>query len=442
MTTLHTAPRREPNPMAIPFIALWLADARGRYLSTAVEDSPRLIASLDPTGLSGLVPGSVVFGIDGTIYGVPASGVPTAQPSHAAANTWALTQTFTLGIVNNGALDQNAAVDMDVTLAGATGNAFDLLAQASHATGTVYGAVDELRQLTNAKTAGISGARKVKTTGIAGDTSGATYGGLIIDADDGGGSGLHYAILALSGADLDAVINGAALLTGQNRWLVPDNAAEAIGIFEGVNAYLVVNTSNSGAFMDFGNATTNPTYRFLGSGGLTLPTGTVTQQDGTIFVRAGTGTGTGDVVDVIGPDATHGLQTVVFEAVISPAAIETAVLTLPTNHIVLSTQMNIESALTGGGTTVSASLGITGDVDAYGTMGNPNNQLTKNSKGNWMQTASGAGASIGIFSGATVGLKLIAAASGGASAGDTALTVGSVRVKVVYQVLASIADAP
>lgn len=153
-------------------------------------------------------------------------------------------------------------------------------------------------------------------------------------------------------------------------------------------------------------------------------------------------TGTGQLVRIDGPDTTHGLARYSYTATVSPSAIETALFTVPANSRIVSTSMNIESALTGGGTTVTASIGITGDVDAYGTMGAPTDLLTKNSKGIWMGVcASGAGASLGVFSKSTVALKLIAAATGGASAGNTALTVGSVKITVIYETLLGIADA-
>ena len=135
-------------------------------------------------------------------------------------------------------------------------------------------------------------------------------------------------------------------------------------------------------------------------------------------------------------DTVEGLEERIYDAVVSPAAIETALFTIPANSVVDSVQANVDAALTGGGTSVTFSIGITGDVDAYGTAGAPTDLLTKNAKLNAIGTkASGAGASVGIFSGGTTALKLIAAATGGTTAGDTALTVGSVRVVVRYRTL-------
>lgn len=173
--------------------------------------------------------------------------------------------------------------------------------------------------------------------------------------------------------------------------------------------------------------------------------GTVTLSDGSLIQRKGAGTGTGDVIEVLGPDSTHGMKTCVYEATVSPAAVETALFTVPAMSVIDSVQANVESALTGGGTTVTFSIGVTGDVDAYGTATTAGVQadlLAKNSKCDaFGGRGSGAGASLGVFTAGTVALKLIGAATGGASAGNTALTVGSVKVRVVYRTLMSIVDA-
>lgn len=47
---------------------------------------------------------------------------------------------------------------------------------------------------------------------------------------------------------------------------VPDNSATAFRILEGANSYLTTSTENAGAYMLFGNATTNPEYGFQGTG--------------------------------------------------------------------------------------------------------------------------------------------------------------------------------
>jgi hypothetical protein len=89
---------------------------------------------------------------------------------------------------------------------------------------------------------------------------------------------------------------------------------------------------------------------------------------------------------------------------------------------------NCAANLTGGGTTATWSIGVTGDVDRYGTAGYPAqaDSLAKNSKSNWLGNDSANPAA------GAVTLKICAAATGGASAGDTALTAGSVKVMVTY----------
>lgn len=189
-------------------------------------------------------------------------------------------------------------------------------------------------------------------------------------------------------------------------------------------------------------------WTFTGPFSIATPTftGLTTFADGSLVQWAGAGTGTGDVLQVVGPDATHGIKTVVYDATVSPSAVETALFTVPAMSVIDSVQANVESALTGGGTTVTFSIGITGDVDAYGTATTAGVQadlLTKNAKCDaFGNRGSGAGAGLGVFTAGTVALKLIGAATGGASAGNTALTVGSVKIRVVYRTIMSLADAP
>lgn len=173
--------------------------------------------------------------------------------------------------------------------------------------------------------------------------------------------------------------------------------------------------------------------------------GTVNLNDGSLLQRLGAGSsGDGDTIERIGATTSEGMELRVWTNTVSPAAIETALFTVPANSVIDSVQANVQSALTGGGTTVTFGIGITGDVDLYGTAfsgGVQADLLTQNAKINAIGTKSNAGAGIGVYNAATVALKLIGAATGGTSAGDTALTVGSVRVVVRYRVLVSLANA-
>lgn len=163
------------------------------------------------------------------------------------------------------------------------------------------------------------------------------------------------------------------------------------------------------------------------TGGVIVPSGQVAN-------LRNAGTGTGNVAARYGATATEGLEIRVYEATVVPAAIETNLLNLPANSVVYSVQGNCESQLTGGGTTATWSIGITGTVNKYGTAGNgAGDTLLKNGKLDFTATPTRVASAEQI--------KLIGAATGGAAAGDTALTVGSVRVRIVYATCDSLDDA-
>lgn len=145
---------------------------------------------------------------------------------------------------------------------------------------------------------------------------------------------------------------------------------------------------------------------------------------------------TGAVALRLGATATEGWELRVFDGVISPAAIETNVVLIPANSIILSAQANVQAALTGGGTTATWSLGTAATPNKYGTAGYPSpaDSLAQNSKSDWLPTA------FAHLSSAEQ-IVLTGAATGGAADGNTALTVGSVRVRIVYQTLNSLDNA-
>lgn len=142
------------------------------------------------------------------------------------------------------------------------------------------------------------------------------------------------------------------------------------------------------------------------------------------------GTGVGNVALRIGPSSTEGVEVIVFENDISPAAVETAVVTVPAGAVILAVQSNVEAALTGGGTTVTHSLGTAADPDKYGTPAA--DSLAQNAKIDTIPDWA-------VLS-AVEPIVLTGTATGGAADGDTALTVGTVRVRVVYLALNSLAD--
>lgn len=160
---------------------------------------------------------------------------------------------------------------------------------------------------------------------------------------------------------------------------------------------------------------------------------TLVQPSGTPFQRLGGGTGTGEVIERVGLSTSEGWTRVVFEDVVTPVGVNTNVLLVPANSYVESVQANAQGALTGGGTTVTWSLGISGTVSKYGTAAG-GNTLAKNSKINKVPTPAALNAPEQII--------LVGAVSGGGSAGNTALSVGTVRVRIIYWTLASLDDAP
>ncbi|RMG57350.1 MAG: hypothetical protein D6722_25085 [Bacteroidetes bacterium] len=166
-----------------------------------------------------------------------------------------------------------------------------------------------------------------------------------------------------------------------------------------------------------------------GSPSLSDPTltGTLSAQDGSLLQFLGAGASTGDVISRIGASPSEGLELVVYEETISPAAIETSVVNVPAFSMVLAVQSNVETALTGGGTTDSYGIGTSADPDKYGS----SSTLTQNSKSNY----------IGATPNASSEQIVLTGTSGGAVAGDTALTVGSVRIRVVYYTLSSLDNA-
>lgn len=152
-------------------------------------------------------------------------------------------------------------------------------------------------------------------------------------------------------------------------------------------------------------------------------------------IAAPSASGTDVVID--GPSVTEGFKRVVQEETLNPNAIETALATvIPKGANLRSVQGNVESALTGGGTTVTWSLGTAADPDKYGSAGFPSqaDSLAKNSKSDWM-----AGPLDPLAADETI--VLTGCATGGAADGDTALTVGAVRIVVVYEALLPLADA-
>lgn len=134
----------------------------------------------------------------------------------------------------------------------------------------------------------------------------------------------------------------------------------------------------------------------------------------------------------LGDTATEGLELRVIDETTAVLAGVSTDLTqdIPDSAVILSVQGNVESALTGGGTTTNWAIGTTADPDLYSpTVGD----LTKNSKIDYIPDWS-------VTAGAVdINIKAVTAAG---AIGDTALTVGTVRVRIVYLTVNSLDDAP
>lgn len=166
--------------------------------------------------------------------------------------------------------------------------------------------------------------------------------------------------------------------------------------------------------------------------------GAVTIEQGSVKLTGGSiqhlnGTAAGVIAQAFGKTIAEGLQIYILEETISfagnVALYKAMTATLPAGAVILSAQANIESALTGGGTTVKVGLGLNAsDPDKYGL----STVLTKNAKITTVPAHA-------VLAGATR-LDLCSCATAG-GAGDTALTVGSVRVRIVFSALFDLADA-
>lgn len=157
-------------------------------------------------------------------------------------------------------------------------------------------------------------------------------------------------------------------------------------------------------------------------------TGVADIADGGRIALRGGGDTLGDEIVRVGGSDTEGLVLRVFDDVITPTGVETNVIEIPANSRLLSVQSNVATDLTGGGTTDSYGVGLTGDPDAYGSSAT----LTQNSKSDWLGDGT-------VLSSATQ-IVLTGTASETAD-GDTALTVGTVRIRIAYLTLDSLDDA-
>lgn len=269
------------------------------------------------------------------------------------------------------------------------------------------------------------------TISIAATTTSNTVGAaLSIIAGAGQGSGAGGAISVKGAAGGATGAGGAATFKGGDGGAT--SGAGGATVFSGGDAQ-AGNSSGGGAKLRGGAKT--------GSG----VAGAVDVGDSaTSFVNLGAsgipvqlkgdGTGTGAVVERFGRTDTEGLEIRVYDVTVTPAAVETNLLNTPANSVILSVQANCEVLLVGGGTTVTWSIGTSATPNKYGTAGNgAGDTLLKNGKLDFTPTHTRLATAEQMV--------LTGCATGGAADGDTALTVGSVRVRVVYLCCNSLDDA-
>lgn len=135
-----------------------------------------------------------------------------------------------------------------------------------------------------------------------------------------------------------------------------------------------------------------------------------------------------------GKTKAEGLQAKVIEETLDltglAAKFKAMTTAIPTGAVIVSAQVNVEATVVAGGTTVKVALGLNaGDVDKYG-LGAALTQNTKITKvPDWA-----------VLSG-NEQIDVCGVISDGSALGDTNISAGSVRVRVVYLQAANLANA-
>lgn len=138
------------------------------------------------------------------------------------------------------------------------------------------------------------------------------------------------------------------------------------------------------------------------------------------------GGATGAVVLRFGATATEGLETRVVDATIALGAIAgVAVFTVPAGALLRSVQANVVTLGVAGGNVATVGIGIDADPDLYGKT----STLAQNAKSNLLVAPA-------ILSSAAP-IKLFPCQADG-TIGDTPFSDGTVRIRIVYDVLASL----
>jgi hypothetical protein len=138
------------------------------------------------------------------------------------------------------------------------------------------------------------------------------------------------------------------------------------------------------------------------------------------------GSAEGSAAMRIGATATEGLTTMVVDTVVTLGAVAgVAVFTVPDNALLRAVQGNIQVAAVAGGTSVAVGIGVTANVDVYGLTAN----LNKNTKSDTAMAPT--------LTTSTVAIEAYPVTAAGAI-GNTAFSAGTLRVRIVYDVLASL----
>jgi hypothetical protein len=141
------------------------------------------------------------------------------------------------------------------------------------------------------------------------------------------------------------------------------------------------------------------------------------------------GSAGGAVAMRFGATATEGLTTMVVDKTVTLGAVAgVAIFTIPSGAVLRSIQGNIQVAAVAGGTTAIVGIGVDSDPNLYAQTAN----LNKNSKAETAMAPT--------LLASPVALEAFPCTSGGAI-GDTQFSAGTLRVRIVYDVLVSLDNA-
>lgn len=253
----------------------------------------------------------------------------------------------------------------------------------------------------------VAGASQALTLTGAGASTWSTSNGLLtISGDDG---------LTLTAASTAGIVGNTV-----------DNITNALDIQEGSNNYINVNTTNSSENLSFGNATTNPSFSFLGTGAVTIA-GSADGTDALILTAGDILVSNGDL-DLSGGDFNVTLDSGdgVTITGTQPASVGTTPGTAATAIIGIS-------AATGGNTTIGTTgtggvgSGLAWTLGSGGTAASANTASTGGAGGAYAITSGtgGAAAATGTNLGGAGGAVSLTGGTGGAASGGASNTGGA-----------------